>query len=78
MQTLFITKTLTWRIVSLLVVSVHMGLVHVPEVGGVKIGIICDTDPDSWQYLYADAGAINIAIDTLVERDIISNDTISR
>jgi len=44
----------------------------------VKIGIICNTDPKSWQYLFNVASAINIAKDRLVEEGVIANDTIDR
>lgn len=44
----------------------------------VKIGIICDTSPDSWQYLFGVASAINIARDKLVSEGIIKNNTINR
>lgn len=47
-------------------------------VKAVKIGLLCDTNPDSWQYLFGIAGAINIAIEQLVEDGIIENDTITR
>jgi len=48
------------------------------EVNGVKIGIICDTRSSNWQYLFKDAGAINVAIDKLISNGIIQNDTIER
>jgi len=45
---------------------------------GIKIGILCDTDVDSWQYLFDIASAMSIGIDDLTERGIIQNSTISR
>lgn len=44
----------------------------------IKIGIICDTRPDSWQYLFKVASAMNIAQDRLLEEGLIKNDTIKR
>lgn len=44
----------------------------------ITLGVICDTDPNSWQYLFGIAGAINIAIDQLIMDGVIQNDTISK
>lgn len=44
----------------------------------ITIGILCDTSPNSWQYLFGAAGAITIAIDRLIDEGIVENGTISR
>lgn len=44
----------------------------------VKIGLLCDTNPNSWQYLFGIAGAVNFAIDQLIEDGVIQNETVSR
>jgi len=62
------------RILSQIIVLI----VLIQTVNGVKIGIICETKPTSWQFLFGIAGAINIAMDKLVEDGIIHNDTVER
>lgn len=58
---------------------VALGLVSVQGAHtGVKIGLVCNAAPDSWQNLFRIASAMNIAIDRLVEKGIIQNNTIER
>lgn len=58
---------------------VVLGLVSVQGAPtGVKIGLVCNASPDSWQNLFRIASAMNIAIDRLVEKGIIQNNTIER
>lgn len=45
---------------------------------GIKIGLLCNTSPDSWQYLFGIVGAISIAQDKLIEEGVIHNGTIER
>lgn len=42
----------------------------------IKIGLLCDTDPSSWQYLFGIGSAINIAYDRLIKEGHIQEDTI--
>lgn len=44
----------------------------------IKIGMLCDADPNSWQYLFGIGGAMNIAIDQLIDDNVIQNDTVTR
>ena len=50
----------------------------IKETDAVNIGIICETSPYSWQYLFRSAGAISIAQDKLIQEGIIDKNTIEK
>lgn len=50
----------------------------VRSIYSVKIGILCEISPYSWQYFFRAAGAISIAQDRLIAEGKIANDTIKR
>lgn len=70
----YLDEMMMWQFVLLLLVTVLLPSVK----EGVKIGIICETSPYSWQHLFKVAGAISIAEDRLIENGIIQNETIER
>lgn len=61
---------------------VFVSILALPNVigapSGIKIGILCDTSVNSWQYLFNIASAISIAKDKLVQNGVIQNDTVTR